>query len=71
MDFLWRLTGEPARAAWIFAFAVVFLTAFAVVTVFLAPHLGVLGILGGLGAGSAGSAVFEAVRRRRRNPRRR
>jgi hypothetical protein len=53
------------RAAWVFAFTVVFLAAFAVVTALLAPHLGVLGVLGGLGAGGAGTAAFEVARRRR------
>jgi hypothetical protein len=67
IDFLWRLTGEPARAAWGLAFAVVFLSAFAVVTAFLAPHLGMVGVLSGLGAGGAGGAAFEVVRRRHRN----
>jgi hypothetical protein len=65
IEFLWRLTGDPVRAAWVFAFTVVFLAAFAVVTALLAPHLGVLGVLGGLGAGGAGTAAFEVARRRR------
>jgi hypothetical protein len=64
IDFVWRLTGDHWRSAWVLAFTVIFLAAFAVVTAFLAPHLGALGVLGGLGAGGA---AIEAVRRRRRN----
>jgi hypothetical protein len=64
IDFVWRLTGDHWRSAWVLAFTVVFLAAFAVVTAFLAPHLGALGVLGGIGAGGA---AIEAVRRRRRN----
>jgi hypothetical protein len=66
IDFVWRLTGDHRRAAWVLAFAVIFLATFAVVTALLAPHLGTLGVLGGLGAGGAGSATIEVVRRCRR-----
>jgi hypothetical protein len=61
---VWRLTGDHRRAAWVLAFAVVFLATFAVVTALLAPHLGALGVLGGLGAGGAGGVAIEVVRRR-------
>jgi len=67
IDFLWRLTGDHRRAAWVLAFTVVSLAAFAVVTALLAPHLGALGVLGGISAGGAGGAALEVARRRRRN----
>jgi hypothetical protein len=68
IDFVWRLTGDHRRAAWVLAFAVIFLATFVVVTALLAPHLGALGVLGGLGAGGAGGAAIEAMRRRRAAP---
>jgi hypothetical protein len=37
IDFVWRLTGDHWRSAWVLAFTVIFLAAFAVVTALLAP----------------------------------
>ena len=68
IDLVWRLLGDPRRCIWVFAFAVVVLGTFVVVTALLAPHLGALGgVVGGLGAGAAGGTAVKAVHTHQRN----
>jgi hypothetical protein len=64
------LTVDHSRAAWVLAFAALFLGTFAVVTSPLLTAwlpLGSLGLLAGLGAGCASSVALEVIRRRRRS----